>query len=202
VPDPWVRCGRVETTAGSEAAFVFPMPRRKLRLKMLGVAAMTGVGVVLIVIGAEEVGIFETAIFGLALAVMVLGSRRPLQVAITPERILSTSVAGTVELPWREVDDIDIYAMPAGRKEVPMLGIAAKHRGAAVWTRGRWLGRLNRRLTRYEVSFGADAFATDPEAVVEAIKHYKRDARRRRSIGSDEELARLLREAGEAPARA
>ena len=72
--------------------------------------------------------------------------------------------------------------------------------------RGRGWGRsgkLNRRATPYEVSFKADAFAGEAEDVVSAIKRYQRDARRRRAIGSAEEHARLLRELGEAtPARA
>jgi hypothetical protein len=197
-----VRCERVETSAGSEAAFVFPMPRRKLLANCLGLAGMTGGSALLIVMGAGVVGILCTATFGLFLVLLLAGSRHSLHLALTPTRVMSTSAAGTVELPWEAVADADIYKMPAGRTDVDMLGIAATDRGAAVWTRGRWLGRLNRRLTEYEVSFGADAFAGEAEDVVKAIKHYKRNARRRRRIGSAEEHAQLLRELGETPAPA
>ena len=75
-----------------------------------------------------------------------------------------------------------------------MLGITANRPGAAVWTRGGWLGRLNRRATPYEVSFKADAFAGEAEDIMRAIKRYQGDARRRRSIGGEDEYARLLRE--------
>jgi hypothetical protein len=39
----------------------------------------------------------------------------------------------------------------------------------------------------------ADSFAGVGDEVIETLKTYKRDARRRRSIGSEEELARLHR---------
>jgi hypothetical protein len=154
VPDPWVRCGRVNTTAGSEAAFVFPARRGRIRL------------------------------------------------AITPARIVATSAMGKVELPWKDLRSVEIAPLPGGRPGIAVLGLTATRPGAAVWTRGGWLGRLNRRTTPYEVSFKAAAFADEGEAVLRAIKRYQGDARRRRSIGSDDELARLLRKVGETPARA
>jgi hypothetical protein len=150
-----LRCEQVETSAGPEAAFVFPAARGRMRL------------------------------------------------ALTPARVIATSAAGTVELPWKVVAGVEIYQLPGGRADADLLGIAATRPGAAMWTRGRWLGRLNRRATPYEVSFKADGFAGEAEDVVSAIKRYQRDARRRRAIGSEEEHARLLRELGEAtPARA
>ena len=93
-------------------------------------------------------------------------------------------------------------ALPGGRSGVVVLGITATRPGAAVWTRGGWLGRLNRRTTPYEVSFKAAAFAGEAEAILRVIKRYQGDARRRRSIASEEELARVLRELGKSPARA
>jgi hypothetical protein len=75
-----------------------------------------------------------------------------------------------------------------------MLGIAARRQGAATWTRGAWLGRVNRRATAYEVSFAARAFADGPDEVVTAIERYRSDKKRRRAIGTDEEHARLLAE--------
>ena len=75
-----------------------------------------------------------------------------------------------------------------------MLGIAATQPGAAVWTRGRWLGRLNQRVTPYAVSFKAAAFADEAEDVVRAIERYRRDARRRRSIGTERSTRGCSRE--------
>jgi hypothetical protein len=57
--------------------------------------------------------------------------------------------------------------------------------------------RLGRHFSRYALTVGADTFAGEAEDVVEAIKRYKRDARARRSIGGEEEHARLLHELGE-----
>ncbi len=134
---------QVQTSAGSEAAFVFPARRGRMRL------------------------------------------------ALTPTRVIATSAAGTVELAWKGVAGVVI--------DQRVLGIAATRPEAAVWTRGRWLGRLNHRATPYAVSFKADAFAAEAGAIVQAIMRYQRNARQRRSIGSEEEHARLLRELGEAP---
>lgn len=131
-------CERVETSVGSEAAFVFPARRGRMRL------------------------------------------------ALTPTRILATSAAGTVELVWKAVGEVVIDA--------GVLGIAATRPGAAAWTRGGWLGRLNRRATPYEVSFKAAAFAGEAEDILRAIQRYRSDARRRRSIGSEQEQARLAGE--------
>ena len=129
----------METSVGSEPAFVFPARRGRMRL------------------------------------------------ALTPTRVVATSAAGTVELPWKAVGSAEI--------DGAVLGIPATRPGAAVWTRGGWLGNLNRRATPYEVSFKADAFAGEAEDIMRAIKRYQGDARRRRSIGSEDEYARLLREA-------
>jgi len=108
--------------------------------------------------------------------------RGRMRLALTPTRVIATSLAGTVELPWKGVRDAEV--------DGAVLGIA----GAAVWTRGGWLGRLNQRATPYAVSFKAAAFGGEAEDIVRAIARYKRDARRRRSIGTEQEQARLLGE--------
>ena len=116
-------------------------------------------------------------------AAFVFPARRGrMRLALTPTRVIATSVAGTVELPWKGVRDAEV--------EGAVLGIA----GAAVWTRGGWLGRLNQRATPYAVSFKAAAFGGEAEDIVRAIARYRRDARRRRSIGTEQEQARLLGE--------
>jgi len=115
-------------------------------------------------------------------AAFVFPARRGLRLALTPTRVIATSMAGTVELPWKGVRDAEV--------DGAVLGIA----GAAVWTRGGWLGRLNQRATPYAVSFKAAAFGGEAEDIVRAIARYKRDARRRRSIGTEQEQARLLGE--------
>jgi hypothetical protein len=133
----------VETSTGSEAAFVFPARRGRMRL------------------------------------------------ALTPTRVVATSAVATVEVPWQAVADVVI--------DERVLGIAATEPRAALWTRGRWLGRLNQRATPYAVSFKAAAFTGEAEDIVRAIKRYQRDKHRRHSIGTEQEHARLL---GEAPAPA
>ena len=120
--------------------------------------------------------------------------RGRIRLALTPARIIATSAMGTVELPWKALAGAEISTLPGGRPDTYVLGITANRPGAAVWTRGGWLGRLNRRATPYEVSFKAGAFAGDAEDIMRAIKRYQGDARRRRSIGGEDEYARLLRE--------
>ena len=122
------------------------------------------------------------------------------RLALTPTRLVGRSATGTVELPWGDVARAELYGMPGGGR-AGMLGIAARRTGAAVWTRGAWLGRVNRRATAYEVSFAARAFADGPEEVISAIERYRGDKKRRRRIGEADEHERLLRELGHAEAR-
>ena len=125
--------------------------------------------------------------------------RGRIRLALTPTRIIATSATGTVELPWKALARVEIGELPGGRPGAAVLGIAATQPGAAVWTRGGWLGRLNQRMTPYEVSFKADAFAGEAADIVRAIERYQGDARRRRSIGDEQEHARLREELGEHP---
>jgi hypothetical protein len=92
----------------------------------------------------------------------------------------------------------ELYEMPAGQATVDMLGVVATDPDAAVWTRGRALGRLGRRMAGYDLTAGADSFAGEGEDVVAAILRYRDEPERRRAIGGEEEHARLLRELGEA----
>jgi len=125
-------------------------------------------------------------------AAFVFPARRGLiRLALTPERIVARSAMGKVELPWKALARVELGVLPGGRSSVPVLGIVATRPGAAVWTRGGWLGRLNRRMTPYEVSFKANAFAGDAETILRAIKRYQGNARRRRSIGDEAELTQL-----------
>src|SRR5215212_9257108 len=110
-----------------------------------------------------------------------------------PLKTLRQGATGTVELAWGDVGRAELYGM-AGGGRAGMLGIAARRAGAAVWTRGAWLGRVNRRATAYEVSFAARAFADGPEEVISAIERYRGDKKRRRRIGEADEHERLLRE--------
>jgi hypothetical protein len=125
--------------------------------------------------------------------------RGRIRLALTPAGIVATSAMGKVELPWKDLARVELGELPGGRQGAAVIGITATRSGAAVWTRGGWLGRLNRRMTPYEVSFKADAFAGDAESILRAIKRYQGDARRRRSIGDERELTRLRKELGEHP---
>jgi hypothetical protein len=122
------------------------------------------------------------------------------RLALTPTRIIGRSATGTVELPWSEVGRAERYGMP-GSGAASMLGIGAKRPGAAIWTRGAWLGKVNRRATSYEVSFSAKAFAGGADGVVAAIERYRGDKKRRGRIGEEDEHERLLRELGASAAR-
>jgi len=122
------------------------------------------------------------------------------RLALTPTRVIGRSATGTVELPWGDVGRAELHGM-AGGGRAGMLGIAGRRAGAAVWTRGAWLGRVNRRATAYDVSFAARAFADGPEEVIATIERYRGDKKRRRRIGEEQEHERLLRELGQADAR-
>lgn len=188
---------RVQTSAGSEAAFVFPTPRRKRIVVTIGMFGFTAGGALIALAGGGWIGILCAGFFGLLFLLGLFSLRRPQRLVLTPTRLLVCTAAMAVELPWEKVGDVDIYEQSAGRTSVDMLGVAAKDPDDAVWTRGRRLGRLGRHFSPYALIVGADTFAGEAEGVVEAIKRYKRDARARRSIGGEAEHARLLHELGE-----
>ena len=109
---------RLETSAGSEPAFVFPARRGRMRL------------------------------------------------ALTPTRVVATSVAGTVELPWKAVGRAPRSTAPCSASPPPGPGPRCGRAGAGS-------GRLNQRVTPYAVSFKAAAFADEAEDVVRAIERYR-----------------------------
>lgn len=199
-----MRCEQVQTSTGPESAFVFPMPRGKQLAVTVALLALTcGGGVVIIALGGGWLGILVTTIFGLCFLFSLHSLLRPQRLVLTPTRLMVSANLGTVELRWPAVKSVELYEMPAGRSTAAMLGVRAKDPDAATWTRGRLFGRLGRRLSHYDLTVGAETFAGEPEEVVNAIRRYQRDARRRRAIGSEEEHVRLLRELGRAtPARA
>jgi hypothetical protein len=188
-----VRAEHVTTSAGLEAAFVFPTPASKRLTMLLAAGGMAAASVILIPLGAGWIGILGTVVFGGCFLLMLLTMRRAQQLVLTPTRVLADAGAGTVEVPWEAVGDVRLYELPAGRTTVDMLGVDATDPGAVVWTRGGWLGRVNQRFTPYDLTVGADTFAGSGEEVVEAIRRYRDDPEQRRYIGSQEELARLHR---------
>lgn len=104
---------------------------------------------------------------------------------------------GAVEMPWNAGLDAEIYPMPTGQTNVDMVGVLAADPTEVRWTRGRMLGHVNSRLSKYEVSVPADSFAGEGEDVVAAIRQYAADAVARRRIGSADEHDHLLRALGE-----
>jgi hypothetical protein len=180
--------GRVDTSVGSEGAFVFPTPRSKtLALLASAIGLAGGSALLFIAEGGWVVGACA-AVFGLFLVLAVYRALRPQRVAITPTRVV---VNGT-EIPWDVVDGVDLYEMPAGRTSVDMVGIDATDPDAIVrpgWQ--RVVGRLGRRLSEYDVVVGADSFAGSGESVVDALRLYRGSADRRRRIGDERELTQL-----------
>src|SRR3954470_2518997 len=179
--------------AGSEAAFVFPTPRSKRMAQLIGAFGLAGGAALLYVMTGGWVMAACAALFGLFLVLALYRTIRPVRLVITPTRVL----VGSSQIAWEDIDDVDLYAMPAGNTSVDMVGIDAKDpRDIA---QPRWMAlilRLGRNLSAYDLVAGADSFSGSGEEIVAALKAYKRDARRRRSIGSEEELTRLHRLTG------
>lgn len=196
-----IRRERLETSAGSEAAFVFPTPPAKRWAMTVAAAGMAGGGVLIAILAGGGIIIAAAAIFVLFFVFMLLSASRPQFLALTPSRIVASAAAGTAELPWEAVADAELYEMPAGQTTVDMLGIAATDSDAVVWTRGAVLGRFNRRFSAgYDLVVGADTFAGEGEDVVAAIRRYRDEPDRRRAIGGEHEHARLTRDLGEVTA--
>jgi hypothetical protein len=188
-----VRAERVSTSAGLEPAFVFPTPAAKRWAMTVGAGGMAAAGVLMVFLGAGWIGILAAAVFGLFFVFMLWTARRPQRLVLTPTRIMADAGAGTVELPWEAVEDVELFELPAGRTTVDMLGVSATDPGAAVWTRGALLGRMSRNMTAYDLCVGADTFAGSGEDVVEAIRRYRDDPAGRRRIGAEGELGDLHR---------
>jgi hypothetical protein len=176
--------------AGTEPAFVFPVPRSKRLAQLVGTAGLAGGCVLLYVIAGGWVLALCMVVFVLFLLLASYRGVRPVRLVITPTRVL----VGGSQIAWENIDDIDLYEMPAGNTTVDTVGIDAKDPADIVQARWKALIlRLARNLSAYDLVVGADLFAGAGEEIVEVLKTYKRDARRRRSIGSEEELARLHR---------
>jgi hypothetical protein len=96
------------------------------------------------------------ALLGLFLMLAVYRTIRPVQLVITPTRVL----VGSSVISWEAIDDIDLYEMPAGHTTVDMVGIDA--RDPAEIVQSRWMAlilRLGRNLPAYDLVVGADSFA-------------------------------------------
>jgi hypothetical protein len=193
-----VRSDRLETSAGSEPAFVFPSPSAKRRAIVIGLGGIA-VGTVgmLALTGGGPLLIAGTVLLCLIFIWSLMSLRRPQLLALTPTRVVVVLPSGAVEVPWEAGVDAEIYPMPSGQATVDMVGVVATDPAAATWSRGRAIGRVNRRLSRYVVSIGADSFAGEGEDVVAAIRHYAAEPDARRRIGGTEEHGRLLRVLGE-----
>ena len=180
-----VRCERVETAAGQEPAFVFPNPRAKRRATAFGLGG-TAVGVVgmLVLMGGGWFLIAGAALLCLIATWALISLRRPQLLALTPVRVLVVTPTGVVEMPWDAGLDAEIYPMPTGQTTVDMVGLVAADPAEVRWTRGRIIGSVNSRLSKYAVSVPADSFAGEGEHVVAAIRHYAADGVARRRIGS------------------
>ena len=120
-----VRPERVETSAGSEAAFVFPTPAAKSWVLTVAAGGMAAGSALIIPLGGVVIGVLGTVFFGGGFVALLLSARKPQRLALTPTRVVASAPAGTVELPWEAVAGAEVYELPAGRATVDMLGIAA-----------------------------------------------------------------------------
>jgi hypothetical protein len=190
---------RVETSAGSEAAFVFPAPRAKRGAQLIGALGLAGGTALLYITAGGWVLAACVVVFGLFLLLAIYRMVRPVQVVLTPTRV----VVGSVEAPWEAIDDVDLYEIPAGHTTVDMVGIDVLDRAELV--QPRWMaliGSIGRRMSAYDVVVGADSFAGSGESVIDALRLYREDADRRRHIGGERELTQLREVLGESAARA
>jgi hypothetical protein len=185
--------------ADGEPAFLFPQPRSKLALILVGLTGMTAASVLLLVAGALFPGIVGTVIFGgvllLTLVSALTGHRT--QLALTPTRVIASGAFSAVELPWDAVGEVTTYDQPTARgASVPMLGIDALDPAAVRrtgWMRG--LRGLDKRLTPFDLTIGAQVFTGSGESVAAAVCFYRDRPQRRARIGTPEELAGGLRTA-------
>jgi hypothetical protein len=193
-----VRRDRVETSGGSEPAFVFPSPRAKRRASALGLGGIAiGVVGMLAITGGGPFVIAGVVVLCLVAVWALRSLRRPQVVALTPQRVVVATPTGTVEVPWTAGVAAEIYPMPTGQATVDMIGLVAADPAAVNWTRGSVVAGVNSLLSRYVVSVPADAFAGAGEDVVAAIRGYVGDVAGRSRIGAADEHDRLLRMLGE-----
>jgi hypothetical protein len=184
-----VLCGRVRTTVGSEAAFVFPTPRAKRIATLASATGLAGGCAALLAARGGWVLIVATAVSVGYLGFALVGRARQ-RLVLTPTRVVLAGPLTTVELPWEAIDEVEIVETPpSSSTTADTLEVTADDADALVWTRGERVGRL----TDDVLSVGADSFAGTGEDVMNAIRKYRHDPERRRHIGSEEELASLHR---------
>jgi len=188
----------VATSAGSEPAFVFPSPPAKRRATVIGLGGVAlGTVGMLALSGGNALLIAGAVLLCLVVMWLLISLRHPQLLALTPTRVVVALPNGVVEVSWEAGVDAVIYQMPTGQTTVDMVGVGATDPAAAIWTRGRAMGRLNSPLSSYVASIGADSFAGAGEDVVAAICRYAADPEGRRNIGAQEEHRRLLHMLGE-----
>ena len=119
--------------------------------------------------------------------------RGRMRLALTPTRLVATSAAGTVELPWK-ARSRTASCRAVGRRPTRHRRDPARGRGVDA---RRWLDGSTGAPPPRGLVQGC-AFASEAGTIVRAIERYRRDARRRRSIG---ERARAQRGARDGRAR-
>jgi hypothetical protein len=107
---------RVDTSVGSEPAFIFPSPRAKRRATAiaLGGIAVGTVGM-LAIMGGSAFVIAGIALLCLVAIWSLIALRRRQLLALTPTRVVVEMPAGTVEVLWDAGVDAEIYPMPTGQ---------------------------------------------------------------------------------------
>lgn len=112
-----VRRGRVETSAGSEPAFIFPSPRAKRRASVIGLGGIAiGIVGMLVMTGGGAWLIAGTVLLCLVFIWSLISLRRTQLLALTPTRVVVVTPAGAVEVPWAAGVDAEISRCRAGRR--------------------------------------------------------------------------------------
>lgn len=200
---PWrregIRCGEVRTSAGPEAAFLFPSGTSRQWRTILGVGGLAAGSALMIPLGRVTLGAVCAGFFGLGFLVLLALGRKP-RLVLTPARILAKVGRARVELPWEALGAVEYEEMLTGDSTTAMFGITARDGGAAVWTHGRAYRRMVRKAG-YDLMALAEGTGASPDVLAAAILRYRDEPERRHRIGSEEEHARLLRELGEPAVR-
>ena len=118
-------------------------------------------------------------------AVLTMGREHGL--AMTPTRVVVPG-AGGGELAWDAVAGVGFVE----HARALYIGIDATDETLVRRTGPRWLARVNRGLVPVDLLVPADHLAATPEHALATLTAYLEDPERRRAIGTEAELARLV----------
>ena len=195
--DP-VHTGWVTWRAVRRPALVFPLVRSRILLAGIAGLGMGAAGLIMAALAGSLadpgesgdwprfVGVVAALLFGgMGLIQLRHGFGRG-QVALTPEGVLFRG-PGSYFVPWEAITEVGLYEV----RGTPILGLNVSDPSAVETSVPRWLQKLNREMSDWDVSIPVVMVAVEPEVLDSTVRHYLREPAARAQLGTPASEARL-----------